>query len=179
MIEGINEIMEIRQAVTADLPDIQKVYDAARGFMRAHGNPTQWAGGYPQEELLLQDIEKKQLYVCVEKGQIVGSFAFIPGIDPTYLVIEQGDWHENRPYAAIHKVASNGQVKGVTRACFDFCSARCDYLRMDTHHDNLPMQNAMKKYGFRQCGIIHLADGSPRVAFDYLRKCSNDDKKET
>lgn len=170
--------MEIRQAVAADLPEIQTVYDAARKFMRANGNPTQWAGGYPQEELLRRDIEKKQLYVCVKAGQIVGSFAFIPGVDSTYLVIEQGDWHSDLPYAAIHKVASNGQSKGVTKACFDFCSARCGYLRMDTHRDNLPMQNAMKKYGFRQCGIIYLADGSERIAFDYLGKRSNDGEKE-
>ena len=40
------------------------------------------------------------------------------------------------------------------------------------------MQNAMKKYGFRQCGIIYLADGSERIAFDYLGKRSNDGEKE-
>lgn len=169
--------MEIRQAVAADLLEIQKVYDAARKFMRAHGNPPSGQAAIPGGTAA-PDIEKKQLYVCVEAGQIVGSFAFIPGVDPTYLVIEQGDWHSDLPYAAIHKVASSGQSKGVTKACFDFCSARCGYLRMDTHRDNLPMQNAMKKYGFRQCGIIYLADGSERIAFDYLGKRSNDGEKE-
>ena len=30
------------------------------------------------------------------------------------------------------------------------------------------MQNAVKKEGFQRCGIIHVADGTPRIAYDKL-----------
>ena len=30
------------------------------------------------------------------------------------------------------------------------------------------MQSAVKKYGFKECGIIYTYDGSSRIAFDYI-----------
>ena len=41
------------------------------------------------------------------------------------------------------------------------------HLRIDTHADNEPMLNAVKRYGFKHCGVIYVADGSPREAFQY------------
>ena len=31
------------------------------------------------------------------------------------------------------------------------------------------MQAAIEKYGFRKCGIIHVKNGSERIAYDYIR----------
>ncbi|MFR4020990.1 MAG: N-acetyltransferase, partial [Clostridia bacterium] len=109
-------------------------------------------------------------YVCEENGKIVGTFTLIFGEDPTYQIIEKGAWHSQQPYGAIHRVASDGTAKGVAGACFDFCKEKADYLRIDTHADNRPMQAAVLRYGFRQCGIIYTRDGSPRIAYDYLVK---------
>ena len=39
-------------------------------------------------------------------------------------------------------------------------------MRIDTHEDNKPMQGALKKFGFRECGVIHLERGAERIAFD-------------
>ena len=38
-------------------------------------------------------------------------------------------------------------------------------LKIDTHRDNYPMQKSLKKNGFEYCGIIYLADGNERLAF--------------
>ena len=38
------------------------------------------------------------------------------------------------------------------------------------HRDNRPMQKALHKFGFRQCGIVYMEDGTERVAFDFLRE---------
>lgn len=46
----------IRKANTADIDSILSVYDSARRFMRANGNFSQWAGGYPAREDVLGDI---------------------------------------------------------------------------------------------------------------------------
>ena len=48
----------IRQATVQDIPEILRIYDAARAFMRRSGNLTQWSGGYPSEEIVRTDIEK-------------------------------------------------------------------------------------------------------------------------
>ena len=106
-------------------------------------------------------------YEYLENGEIVGTFVFYTGEDPTYRVIENGEWHSDRePYGVIHRVASNGVTKGVTRAAFSYGLERSGYVRIDTHEDNKPMQGALKKFGFRECGVIHLERGAERIAFD-------------
>ena len=53
---------------------------------------------------------------------------------------------------------------------FAFAKERVDHLRIDTHQDNLPMQGAIAKAGFERAGIVYVSDGTPRVAFDWLRE---------
>lgn len=118
----------------------------------------------------MERLGENQFYVCEEKNRIVGAFSFIIGEDPTYQVIEDGAWHSDALYGTIHRVASDGTTKGVARACFDFCIGEIPCLRIDTHRDNLTMQAAIRRYGFSQCGIIHVADGSERMAFDYRKE---------
>ena len=160
--------MQIRHTQYQDLPRLLEIYEEARAFMRQQGNPTQWTNGYPSKELLTQDIQHHVSYVCVEKERIVGTFAFIIGDDPTYQIIEQGAWHAHTVYGTIHRSASDGTTKNLTKYIFDYCTAQQQYVRIDTHQDNKPMQNALKRYGFVPCGIIHVDDGSPRIAFDYI-----------
>lgn len=161
--------MEIRPTAAADVPQIVAIYDAARAFMRAHGNPSQWAGAYPGEQDVLEDIAAGRGYVCVEGGLVAGTFAFFLGEEPTYRVIERGSWRSDAPYGVIHRVASGGTARGVARACFDYCKGRAGHLRIDTHEDNAPMRGAILKNGFQYRGVIHIEDGSPRLAYDWLR----------
>ena len=62
----------IRKANYNDLVQIEKVFEYARSFMRKTGNLTQWAGGYPQKEILEEDIEKDRLFVFENDGEIIG-----------------------------------------------------------------------------------------------------------
>lgn len=159
--------MKIRLSQTEDIPAIMAIYDVARQFMKDQGNPTQWDGGYPSAGLIEEDIAAGYSFVIEEDGQLVGTFAFIIGEDPTYQVIEMGAWHFSEPYGTIHRIASSGQVRGLSCQVFDFCCQQIPYLRIDTHEANQAMQAAVLNYGFRECGIIYVADGSPRLAYDY------------
>ena len=105
----------IRKAAPADLPRIHEIYAAARQFMRDHGNFSQWDGEDAPERLLPGDIEAGNLYVLEEAGEIHAAFAFIIGADPCYTVIEQGEWKSDAPYAAVHRVASDGTLHNVDR----------------------------------------------------------------
>ena len=160
----------IRKAKIEEMEQILNVYETAREFMHTHGNPTQWANKYPDEETLTDDIAKGQLYVITRDDVIHGCFAMIFGEDPTYQIIYDGEWKDSSSYAAIHRVASDGTVKGIFNECFQFASSKSNHLRIDTHEDNKPMQGAIKKCGFEYCGIIHLADGAPRIAFEWTKK---------
>ena len=40
------------------------------------------------------------------------------------------------------------------------------HLRIDTHEDNVPMQNLLKKLGFTYCGTIYVLRDSARMAFE-------------
>ena len=118
--------------------------------------------------LKIMDLAPELIDEGLAYMQIVGGFAFIIGREPNYAVIENGAWHSDQPYGTIHRIASNGQAKGIACACFDFCHSKIDCLRIDTHADNKPMQNAIDSYSFRYCGIIHVADGTPRNAYDLV-----------
>ena len=135
----------IRKTLDTDIPAVMAIYDAARAFMRAHGNATQWPEGTPSAEQLAADIAAGGSYVCEVDGRVVATFAFLPGPDECYDVIEDGQWRSDTPYAVLHRVASDGTVHGIAAAMFAFAKECADHLRIDTHEDNLPMQGAIAK----------------------------------
>lgn len=159
--------MFIRKADFDDLDRIMYIYDCAKKYMRNTGNLTQWVNGYPSRNLIVSDIEKGQCYVCDDDGTLHAVFVFIIGEDPTYKVIEDGEWLNNEQYGTVHRIASDGTQRGILAFCVDHCKKIIPNLRADTHNDNVPMQKALSGYGFKRCGIIHIADGSPRIAYQY------------
>ena len=161
--------MEIRKTTAHDADAIMEIFASAKRYMKENGNAAQWDESYPNRDTLNNDIASGNSYVFVDGGKIVGTFAFILGKDETYRVIENGAWRLDVPYGAVHRLASNGSARGLSKACFDFCTAQIGYLRADTHADNRPMQRLLEAYGFRRCGVIHGAfDGGERIAYDCI-----------
>ena len=157
--------MQIELATASRMAEILAVYESARAYMRENGNLHQWVGGYPSQELLLEDIAKGQLYLCTEEGEIFGVFCYFEGEDPTYREIFDGAWLNDRAYGVIHRIAVARHCRGVASYCFSHCFDRCKNLKIDTHADNIPMQKALAKNGFLRCGIIYLENGDPRIAY--------------
>jgi hypothetical protein len=156
--------MNIRHALPEDIERILLIYARAREAMRRSGNPTQWGDGKPARETVEADIQQGNLYVIEQEGAIAGVFAFILGEDATYRAIE-GQWLNTFPYGTVHRVASSGRVGGILEACIGYCAAVLPNIRIDTHQDNRIMQYLLEKLGFCRCGIIHVEDGSPRIAY--------------
>ena len=150
-----------------DWEEIQKIYASARQFMAEHGNGGQWGTNYPSEELLLDNIAQEKLYVCIEEG-IAAVFYFAVEEDPTYRVIEDGAWLNEEPYGVVHRIASARTVRGAATFCMNWAFRQTGNIRIDTHKDNIPMQNMLKKNGFRYCGTIYLENGDPRIAFQKI-----------
>ena len=156
---------QIRTAELEDLPRIQDIYAYARKFMAETGNPKQWGTTHPPVETLREDIRQGQLYVATDGDTIHGVFMFFLGEDPTYRQIFEGSWLSDAPYGTIHRIASDGSG-GILKAVVAFCGEKCAHLRIDTHHDNQVMQRAIEKAGFSRRGIIYIADGTPRIAYE-------------
>lgn len=159
--------LAIRPATAADLPALAEIYQKARAFMAAHGNPNQWGSTNPPPDTLRRDIAQGQLFVLCDGPTPHAAFALVLGDDPTYAVID-GAWRSDAPYATIHRLASDGCCRGVFAAAVAFAAARQPHLRIDTHADNHIMQTRITRAGFDYCGIIRVADGSPRLAYERL-----------
>ena len=151
-----------------DIPAMMDLYAQARVFMREHGNPNQWDENYPSRELLEKDIAFGNSYIVEDdEKNLAATFAFIKGEDPTYYGIENGAWLNHEPYGTIHRLAGNTSYHGIASGCISWCKSQIGNLRADTHEDNKIMQHLLEKNGFVRCGIIHLANGAPRIAYQF------------
>lgn len=166
----MNDMVKIiRPSTEEDIPRLMSLYEVAKGIMRADGNMGQWVNGYPSEEILRQDIRDGVSYVVEEGDAVVGTFACVPGDEPTYRRIFEGKWlDEDLPYVTVHRLGSTPESHGVADACFSWALAQCGNVRVDTHRDNRIMQHCVLSFGFKYCGIIYLANGDERLAYQLI-----------
>ena len=160
-------MLRVRDAAAADFERIMEIYRYAQEFMIRSGNPTQWARRYPDADLIRSDIRQNVCKVIMDGDTIHGVFALFAGEEPTYAQIEDGSWLNDAPYLTIHRIAGDGQAHGLFACAADYCKRICSNVRVDTHADNLIMQGLIQKNGFTRCGVIHVKDGTPRIAYQW------------
>ena len=158
--------MKIRTATHDDLNTIFDIYTHARNFMKESGNPLQWGDTYPENEVIISDLNSNSLYVLeTEEGLLAGVFAFFPDGDSVYDNID-GKWLNDKPHAAIHRVASNGTKKGIFSEILAFCRRFSNNIKIDTHKQNTVMQHVLTKHGFIECGTLFY-DNISLLAFQF------------
>ena len=148
-----------------DFTAVTGIYERARVFMAANGNPTQWGNSSPDAQLVLSDI-KNNGYVVVENNQIIGAFYFEDNAhEPVYDSID-GAWLDDMPYAVIHRCAVKENAKGVGQYILDWCHNMSGSIRIDTHRNNTPMKNLLIKNGYVYCGKVQYEkDDGERLAY--------------
>lgn len=161
--------MHIKKATSNDLDDITEIYEAAQNFMIESGNPDQWGHSYPSKTLIRDDIDNGKCHLVCDYDGIHGVFALFAGDEPTYQHIENGRWLNDDEYLTIHRIAGDGKVRGIFKCAVDYCKGISDNIRIDTHENNIIMQKLIERNGFERCGIIHVADGSPRIAYQWSK----------
>lgn len=155
----------IRKANEADLQTVLNLIDSGRKIMMASGNTHQWDATHPSRQQIEKDIANGVSYLLMEKGNPIATFAFMLGPEPTYNIIYESHWLNDNPYYVIHRVAGLSGHGGIFYDILDWCFTQTDNIRIDTHKDNKIMRHCLEKYGFSYSGIIHLADGDERVAY--------------
>lgn len=136
--------------------------------MRADGNLHQWSDKYPDEDTLLNDITRNELYIAYDDEEIYGVFMLSYSGEGTYKEI-QGAWLNDEPYAVIHRIASFGKEKNLLKDAINFAFEKTNNIRIDTHEDNNIMRTLLKKLGFIYTGIIHLKNGDERRAYQLIK----------
>lgn len=150
----MNEETRIRHARPEELAKIMEIYADARAFMAANGNAEQWSDGYPQKEVLQEDLNQERLYVYEEDGEIGAAFVFFAGEEPDYETSVSGAWTSPKPYGVLHRIAVVKYGKGIASKCLEWCYEQCHCMRGDTGQKNKSMQRLFEKNGFTQCTMI-------------------------
>ncbi len=168
--------MMIRKTQISDMSEVMAIFDEARETIAALGID-QWQNGYPNREVILEDIEKGRSYTVYD-GKVLGTFAIILDSEPTYDKILDGHWltgDNYQDYMAIHRVAISvaSRGKGISTQIINFAQdlAKANNrssLRIDTHEGNVVMRRMLEKHGFVYCGIIFLESGESRVAYEKI-----------
>jgi len=159
--------MVIRNMKPYDLPEVMQIFEDAREYMCANGNPHQWTNGYPQIELIEKNMANN--YVCIgSHEEIAATFYFCIEEEPTYAKID-GQWLNEEPYGVVHRIARSRNAKGTAATCLEWCLSQCQNIRIDTHSDNLAMRRLLEKNGYSYCGIIWLSNGEERMAFQKVQ----------
>ena len=154
--------MNIRLANTSDTNRIFEIYEYARAYMKAHGNPYQWGDDRPEKSLTKDDIKNQRCYVMEDDGHIFACFVFTIGFEKEY----EAKFPSNDKYGVIHRVASDKSKRGIVEQIVDFAKGKVNLLRIDTHEDNKTMQRAIERQNFKRIGIIYLEDKSPRILYE-------------
>ena len=168
--------MIIRKANTNDADAVTEIFELCRKGMNESGID-QWQSGTPNRNIFLSDLENGYATVGEDGGKIVAYCALVIGRDHTYDVINDGKWKtDNEIYATLHRVAvhpeyrNHGAASQFMQYCKDVCKENgISSMRIDTHKDNLAMQHTILKNGYEYCGIIHIDDGTERLAFELVR----------
>ena len=137
----------------------------------------QWQFEDPKKDVFLDDISKNQLYVMLENKKIIGMFALVFGIEPTYHHIK-GQWRYDEPYATIHRLAliNSHQQKGYAKMMLTYAEKLCldqgvRYMRIDTHRHNISAQSLIYQLNYVYCGDIEvdiIRGDKHRLAYDKL-----------
>ena len=165
----VNSMYNVRHTQHGEEERVMLMYNHSRSVMRSMGNTTQWEG-YPTREQLDRDIMLGNSYVVCRDNTPVGTFALVPGIEPTYDVIVHGRWIDTvHPYATVHRLACADGVRGIAKAAFDHAKSQFAYVRFDTHESNPVMRHVAERDGFVYSGIVFMADSTERLAYEWWR----------
>ena len=168
--------MKFLNATKEDLAQTLQIIAEAQAYL-ATQHIEQWQNGYPNEKIILNDLENNESFAVKTEDSIqIATAMFSTKTEPTYTTIE-GQWltKENAVYGVIHRMAVSEKNRGtgIAKFIFNQCEAllkqnRIKSMRIDTHQDNTEMQGLLKNLGYHFCGIIYLENHDKRLAYEKL-----------
>ena len=166
-------MFSFRSATLEDLSAIMSIIAQARSAIARLGID-QWQDGYPQAELIRQDIALHRAILMEVEAQPAGYMVPLMEAEPVYACID-GQWLSDAPYLTVHRMAvgdgHRGRGLGAQMLSFAENCARehgLSSVRVDTHRGNRAMRALLTKCGYQLCGeVTYETQGDPiRVAYE-------------
>jgi len=159
-----------RKAKSSEVPQIWDILQKAI-IRRKEDGSNQWQDGYPNPDVIQQDIDKGAGFVLTEGETIIGYSAVLVNDEPAYAEIE-GNWLSDDDFVVLHRVAISDQQlgKGLAKRILAFIeefalSNNIYSVKADTNFDNLAMMKTFENSGYTYCGEVYFR-GSPRRAYE-------------
>jgi GNAT superfamily N-acetyltransferase len=161
-----------RKATPSEIPQIWTIIQQAI-LRRKNDGSQQWQDGYPNEDVIKQDITKGIGYVLTDDNIVIGYVAIIFNDEPAYELIK-GTWLTNEEFVVVHRVAISDDYlrKGLAQKIFLFTEDlaidnNIFSIKVDTNFDNIPMLKIIEKLGYSYCGEVYFR-GDARKAFEKI-----------
>jgi len=161
-----------RKAQAEELPQIWDIMQYAIARRKDEGSD-QWQDGYPNPDVLRNDIDKGAGFVLTEGDTVVGYCAVMINDEPAYATID-GEWLTNGDFVVFHRIAvAHTHIgKGLARKMMEHIAAfaasnNIRSIKADTNYDNPAMLRVFESMGYSYCGEVYLR-GAARKAYEKL-----------
>lgn len=164
------EIMKfvIESGTTADIDELEKLYDDLNDYLSATTNYPGWIKGiYPIREDAVVGIENNTLFVVRHQGKIAGSIILDHHPDEAYNNVR---WKIETDYSRIFVIRTfvvhpSFLKMGIGRALMDYSfelaqQSGIKSIRLDVYENNLPAISLYEKCGFEYIDTVDLGFGN-------------------
>ena len=107
--------MIFRKTEKKDIAEVLKIIESAKKRMKNTGL-NQWQNGYPNENSIMEDVDKGISYIMEENGEILGTSVLTFEKEDLYENMKEGEWLSAGEYAVIHRMAvsDEGKSRGIS-----------------------------------------------------------------
>ena len=164
------EIMKfvIESGTTADIDELEKLYDDLNDYLSATTNYPGWIKGiYPIREDAVAGIENNTLFVVRHDGKIAGSIILDHHPDEAYNNVK---WKIEADYSRIFVIRTfvvhpSFLKMGIGRALMNYSfelaqQSGIKSIRLDVYENNLPAISLYEKCGFEYIDTVDLGFGN-------------------
>ncbi|QDO95087.1 GNAT family N-acetyltransferase [Formosa sediminum] len=166
-----------RLAELSEVPIIWEILKHAIKRRKEDGS-NQWQDGYPNPEVITNDIKKRVGFVLTINNHIVGYTAILINDEPEYNNIK-GSWLTNTDFVVFHRIAianthlNKGYAKLILKNIETYAIKNKIYsIKADTNFDNNGMLKLFETHNYIYCGEVYFR-GSPRKAFEKVLHISS------
>ncbi|WP_313376980.1 GNAT family N-acetyltransferase [Chishuiella sp.] len=167
--------LTLRKATKNDASRIWQILQQAILKRKEEGS-TQWQEGYPNLDVVNDDIYKEIGYVVLdsENNSIIGYVVIMDEVEPAYNELSGGEWLTDGEYVVVHRlaIAQDVKIKGLGTWVMQevekiALSKNIVSIKVDTNFDNDGMLRVFEKLNYTYCGEVIFRGGS-RKAFEKL-----------
>ena len=165
---------QFRKALLSEITTIWEIIQHAIERRKNDGSQ-QWQDGYPNNEIIENDINNGEGFVLTDGNTIIGYCAVLINNEPEYKKII-GKWLTNEDFVVVHRIAIAKSYLGQSLSGIMLQNIESFALnnsifsiKVDTNFDNFAMLKIFKKMDYTYCGEVYFR-GSPRKAFEKIVK---------